>query len=440
MGSLFKILDKENLTTLVICYSHKKDTFRIEARKDWDENTVFAEYNRDFYRKDILTEEKAVLNIDQFEALVRDHEALDYFEKIKELIRAGKHEAVKLYYNSKLGIQFAIFEHNTVLGRSNRLHAVTCGGIRRHNIDTPEMEVFIDGLNLGRAMAFKNAGARIPFGGSKITVQAEKLDLNDNDVLGFLGYATDCCNVLTAPDMNLPPAISDLMLERNYSHSYVGGEHSKTGKTGKPTAYGVYLSLKEAVKFQEGEDTLKGKSILVIGLGAVGWNMAEYVLDEGAELTICDINDERIKSFLEKQPRRDIQTVKPENALTGSYEIISPCAAGGLLDENSIAKLRCKYIWGSANNQLKAADIKEEYRLARLLHDRGILYQPEWWHNSAGVITMAEEYIHGSTPEEVLARVKTVIPKTTCENLREAKAKGITPTENCYRKIESQIL
>lgn len=437
--SIFKVMGEEELTTLEIRYHHKTDTFSMEAGKDWDEGTDFSRYNSAFTADDFLTDNPIRCSETQIEMFMEKHGITSYFEEIKSMIRTGKHEAVKLFYNCKLGISFAMFEHNTVRGRRNRLHPLTCGGIRRHLWETPEREVFTDGLNLGRAMTFKNMAAQIPFGGSKITVQTESLDLDNDEVLGFLGYAADRCRIVTAPDMNLPPSISDSMNAKRISINYVGGKNSKIGGTGKPTAYGVYLSLKQAVKFKEGTDSLKGKRILLIGLGAVGWNMAEYVLQEGAALTITDINSARIEEFLAAHKDTSIAVIDPAKALIEETDILCPCASGGLLDDTVIETLQCRYIWGSANNQLKASSVDEEYRLARKLADRGITYQAEWWHNTAGVICMAEEYIHDSTEEALLRRVEEIIPNATYENLTEASALEITPTENCYRKCE-QVL
>ena len=55
------------------------------------------------------------------------------------------------------------------------------GGIRRHEPEEDEIDVFIDGMNLGRGMTFKNIAADIPMGGCKITVQMEPVDLDDLD-------------------------------------------------------------------------------------------------------------------------------------------------------------------------------------------------------------------------------------------------------------------
>ena len=51
-------------------------------------------------------------------------------------------------------------------------------------------------------------------------------------------------------------------------------------------------------------------------------------------------------------------------------DVYAPCAVGATLNPDTIPRLRCAIVAGSANNQLlSAAD-------AERLHGRGILYAP----------------------------------------------------------------
>lgn len=65
----------------------------------------------------------------------------------------------------------------------------------------------------------------------------------------------------------------------------------------------------------------------------------------------------------------------------------------------------------------------------------------QWWHNTAGVICGAQEYLHGShaTYENLIKTIDETMPQSTYDNLVEAQKKGITPCENVYRKCESII-
>jgi len=120
-------------------------------------------------------------------------------------------------------------------------------------------------------------------------------------------------------------------------------------------------------------------------------------------------------------------------------DILCPCAIGGIICEDNIPMIKAKYIWGSANNQLRASSQEEEIRLAKLLEMHGTFFQSEWWHNTAGVICGAEEYLYDGTTETLNKKVEAILPKNTWEILNKAKSLGITPTECCYRTCEEII-
>lgn len=54
-----------------------------------------------------------------------------------------------------------------------------------------ELDVIIDGLNLGRGMSFKNIAGHLPFGGCKATVTMDPLDMDNMEIMGFLAFALD---------------------------------------------------------------------------------------------------------------------------------------------------------------------------------------------------------------------------------------------------------
>lgn len=289
-------------------------------------------------------------------------------------------------------------------------------------------------------MSFKNIAGHLPFGGCKATVTMDELDLNNMEIMGFLAFALDSCRDMTGPDMNFPVEMSDVMIEQGYSMQYTGGMNAKTGPTGTPTAYGVYLALLEAVKFQEGVRSVAGKTVALAGLGAVGWYMGEYLLEGGvSKLIIADINPATVQKFIDEHPGHNIEVCPVSEVLYQDVDILSPCAIGGIFDDESIQKLNCKYIFGSCNNGLKASSQEEEIRLAKLIAERGILYQVEWWHNTAGVICGAEEYLYDGDEESLRKKVEEIMIANTQLSLNGAKEQGITPTEFVYKYCEDLL-
>lgn len=53
-----------------------------------------------------------------------------------------------------------------------------------------ELDVIIDGLNLGRGMSFKNIAGHLPFGGCKATVTMDPLDLDNMEIMGVFGLCS----------------------------------------------------------------------------------------------------------------------------------------------------------------------------------------------------------------------------------------------------------
>ena len=440
MRSLCAPMKAEGLTTLKIRYDWKKDKFWMEAMKQWEQDLDFSKYNKEFYVESILTDDVVYLNTKQVRELYKKYGLEDYLDEILDLIRQGRHFGIECYYNDKYNIRFMCHQHSRKLGINNRLHATLAGGIRRHEVDEDEKEVIIDGLNLGRGMSFKNVAGNLAFGGCKTTVQMDELDLKNLEIMGFLGFAIDNCRTMTGPDMNFPTEMADVE-NANFSMNYTSGPNSPLGETGKPTAYGVYVTMKQAVNFKEGTTSLDGKTITLIGLGAVGWYLGEYLLQEKVKLYIADLNPATAQRFLDENPGRDVEIVPLDEAMYMDVDIVSPCAIGGIICDDNIPKLRCRYIWGSANNQLRASSQEEEMRIARLLADRGILFQTEWWHNTAGVICGAQEYLEGENAsyEKLKKVIDDTMPKQTWDNLTKAAELGITPCENVYRTCQDVI-
>ena len=83
--------------------------------------------------------------------------------------------------------------------------------------------------------------------------------------------------------------------------------------------------------------------------------------------------------------------------------------------------------------------VEEEIRLAKLIAERGILYQVEWWHNTAGVICGAEEYLFDGDADSLRAKVEAIMSSNTAMSLAGAKEQGITPTEWVYRYCEDLL-
>jgi glutamate dehydrogenase/leucine dehydrogenase len=440
LDSVFNVLAEEGLTTLEVFYNRQKDKFLLRGMKEWEEGVKWDKYMVDFTHEDILTDDYRSMGTKALAKVFSNLGLEDYLRRIENLLRDGKHHGIEFYHNRRLNIRVMYCKSVNTLGIRNKRHAIRAGGIRRHEPDEPEIDVLIDGLNLARAMSYKNALANIPYGGSKIVVQCAPVDLSDFETLGFLAYIIDRTRSFTGPDMGFEPAMADIMREK-FTKAITGGVKSPLGPTGGVTAYGGYLAIKESCDFVYGSHSLNGRQIAIQGLGACGYPLAEYLLGEGASLVVSDIDRSKVAKLQRAWSNNVVKSVQPEDIYTVEADIFSPCAVGGIITEDIIGKFKFDIIMGLANNQLRATGQAGEIEIARHLARAGILFVIEWAYNVAGVLTGWAEYIFGE--EASFAKIKPRIESICRDNLRklldEAKRVDKTPTELIYNKVEDAI-
>ena len=80
-----------------------------------------------------------------------------------------------------------------------------------------------------------------------------------------------------------------------------------------------------------------------------------------------------------------VQVVSPDEIYDVECDIFAPCALGGVINAETIDRLRCSVVAGGANNQLATPEDGEE------LHRRGIIYAPDFLINAGGIINAAAE-------------------------------------------------
>jgi glutamate dehydrogenase/leucine dehydrogenase len=436
-----ELMDKESLTCLSISHDWRSERVCWRASYEWDGSVPWKGYQKTFTFEDCLTASPRYFGHEAVLGMFRANDSEGVREEIEGLLKAGRHQGIDFLREPNLDITFMNNMHSNVLGIKNGMHAIRAGGIRRHPLTDPEMEVIVDGLNLARAMSFKNGAAKIPFGGCKCTVHSDVISMEDMERLGFLAYCLDRSRFFTGPDMGFPPELADVFHE-HFTANITGGKKGPLGPTGTPTAYGVYLAIKAAAEFRYGDVHLREKRVLIQGLGAVGFPLAELLIKkERCSLIVSDVDATAVERLKETFPEATITVVAPETVLDTLADIFAPCAMGGIISEREIPRLQFDIILGSANNVLAAHSQEEEIALAERLAERGILYEVEWVHNIAGVMAGYEEYMRGKEADRarLFTHIERVCGFGVKQNLQEAKHLGITPTEYAYRQIEKKI-
>ena len=162
--------------------------------------------------------------------------------------------------------------------------------------------------------------------------------------------------------------------------------------------------MKSAVKHITGNDSLKDKKILVQGVGNVGRKLVHHLLEEEANVSVVDINQENI----EKISGNKISVINENEIYNNSYDILSPCALGGIINVNSLKNIKCDIIAGAANNQLV-----DDTLVPKILQEKNILYIPDFLINAGGIISVYHEQINDIDEHKVMKMTESIYDKVS---------------------------
>jgi leucine dehydrogenase len=292
-------------------------------------------------------------------------------------LNSMEHEQIVFCSKPEVGLKAIIAIHNTTLGPA-------LGGTRMWNYST-ERDAIRDVLRLSRGMTYKAAISGLNLGGGKAVIIGDAQTDKSEPLFRAFGRFVDGLGgrYITAEDVGM----TEQDMEWIFSETkYVTGIPKEMGGSGNPspvTAYGVYMGMKASAYRAYGSDSLSGKRIGIQGAGSVASHLARYISKEGAELFITDIFREKA----EKVARHTgAKVVPPDDIYTLDLDIFSPCALGGVVNDDTISYLKCDIIAGGANNIL---DIEDKH--GEMLIKKGILYAPDYVINAGGIINVASE-------------------------------------------------
>ena len=304
------------------------------------------------------------------------------------------HEVVHFVTDRESGLKAVIAVHSTALGPG-------AGGVRFWNYQEPAAAI-VDALRLSRGMSFKNAMAGLPLGGGKAVILADEARTKSTEMLSAYGRAVDRLggSYVTAEDVGM--SVADLVEVAKHTR-YVSGlpvaAGSVGGDPGPHTSYGVFLGVKAAVRRKLGKDSLAGLHIAIQGAGSVAGGLARLAAKEGARITLADIDQARAQKVADEVGGK---VVAPGDIMTLEADVFSPNALGAILTADSIAALRVPIVAGGANNQLATPAEGDT------IHQRGILYAPDYVINAGGIINVASEYLGDADEAGVRAKIEQI--------------------------------
>lgn len=283
------------------------------------------------------------------------------------------HEEIVFCTDDPTGLRAIIGIHNTALGPA-------FGGCRMWPYHD-EQSALNDVLRLSRGMTFKAALANVPFGGGKAVILGDPKECKTPELLRAMGRAIQKLDgrYQTAEDVGTTVADMDI-LRTVTPHAH--GIAVNSGNPSPATAYGVFLGIRAAVAHKYGHDCLRDIHVAVQGLGNVGYRLCQYLAEDGARLTVTDI-DKNKTTLAESE--FDARSVAPDEIYGVEADVFAPCALGAVINDDTIPRLKAGIVAGAANNQLG------EKRHGCELHRCGILYAPDYVINAGGLIDVTHE-------------------------------------------------
>lgn len=333
-------------------------------------------------------------------------------------LEASGHQKVVYCSDQATGLKAIIAVHDTTLGPA-------LGGTRMFAYKT-ETEALNDVLRLSRSMTYKAAITGLNLGGGKAVIIGDSHLDKSEALMRRFGRFIENMNgsFITAEDVGTSP--KDMEYIRMETR-YVTGIPESIGGSGDPspvTAKGVFMGIKAAVKEVFGNDSLAGKSVAVQGIGHVGENLVGLLRSENAKVYISDINEELLRQVAQ---RYGAEAIPNNNLFDLDIDVYSPCALGATVNTETINRLKCSIIAGSANNQL--ADEKVH---GRMLLEKGITYAPDYLINAGGLINCYSE-IAGFNKKKTLQMAENIY-EATRRVLQKSKQDNI-PTHQAANEI-----
>ena len=278
-----------------------------------------------------------------------------------------------------------------------------------------ETEAMRDALRLSRLMSYKSVFADLPYGGAKSTLMISPNKFPPREEL-FAWYASQLNNLqgrfITGSDVGVEDA--DVTFMRRHTPFVIGDNVPAPYYT----ALGVLNGIEVALENLYLSSNLTARTFAVQGLGKTGWELVKLLYGKAGKIFVSDIDAKKVVEINNSFPQ--VIPVDPDKIYTQKADIFCPCALNYSINSQSAPLLQCLAIVGSANNQMENTDVE------KTVHSRGIWYAVDYIVNNGGLISVADQYQHGTHND---SRIKEKL-RITKEKLRNisitSAAKAIT--------------
>jgi glutamate dehydrogenase (NAD(P)+) len=303
-------------------------------------------------------------------------------------------------------------------------HKTPCKGGIRFSEEVTQDEV----MALAALMTYKCAIVNVPFGGAKGGIKVNPREYSEFELQkitrrytaelirkNFIGPGTD----VPAPDYGTGEREMAWIVD-TYESMKPGEIDGLAAVTGKPvtqggvrgrkeaTGLGVFYGIREVCHMRDMMKKLglspgiKGKHVVVQGLGNVGYHSAKYFRQhgaivvaiaeyEGAIFSEKGLNEEEVFQFRKKMGSilnfpgaKNLE--KSSDALELECDILIPAALENVINKDNAERVKAKIIGEAANGPL-TPDADE------ILNRKGVLVIPDMYLNAGGVTVSYFEWL-----------------------------------------------
>jgi leucine dehydrogenase len=317
---------------------------------------------------------------------------------VLDYMRKHGFKKVLLCNDTASGLRAVIAIHSTVLGPAT-------GGLRMWTYPD-ELAAIFDALRLARGMTYKYAAAGVDLGGGKAVIIGDPRTDKTEALLRAMGRMIDQLGGEYITGEDVGTTLEDM--ETIYSetdHVVTLPEHcGGAGDISPATARGTIQAMRACCERVFGSPELVGRTVALQGLGTVGFKAARMLVEAGAEVTVCDIDQEKAGRA---QSELGVRSVPADEIFDLEVDVFAPYALGGVINDDTVERLKVKVVAGAANN------ILAEERHGDALEAKGIAYAVDYVANSGGTIYDTDRYRKGGfQPARAMANVERIYERT----------------------------
>lgn len=332
--------------------------------------------------------------------------------------REGFEEVVAIHDRAS-GLRAFLGIHDTTAGPA-------FGGIRRWGY-VDERQALLDCLRLSRSMTHKCALAEVPGGGGKLVV-LDQPELDREGAYRHIGRVVERLGgrYYTGPDVGTSERELEAVAAETRFVTQPGP--AGPGDLAGATAEGVYAGIAAALRHLDGAEDWAARTVVVQGLGAVGAALARRLVEQGARVVGSDLDPVRADAVADEL---GLELAAPSEEFGIACDVFAPCALGGGLHDLTVSRMRARVVAGAANNPLAKTLHGDR------LHERGILYVPDFVLNAGALIRGATFHLTGR--REALGEIERRVGGVTERILQLATGQRLSPMRVAVEEAERLI-